>query len=245
MARVLGYCTYRGTNFAGWQIQPHQDSVEEYIERALSQVLNQPIYITGSGRTDSGVHALSQPFHFDLEKKVDLKKMVYALNCLLPEDIRINKMKYVDSSFHARINAKAKEYVYYLQLSSKDPFVYDKVYLCPYHLNVKAMAKAIKLFIGKHNFSCFTSKTEDFVGFMREIYSVNIKFDKERQLVIFTFKGNGFMRYMVRYMVGTLIEIGRGKIDSTFIPTHLDQPQRAIISFKAPPQGLYLKKVYY
>lgn len=245
MVRVLGYCTYRGTNFAGWQIQPHQDSVEEYIERALSQILNQPVSITGSGRTDSGVHALSQTFHFDIEKKIDLKKTVYALNCLLPDDIRINKMKYVDSSFHARINAKAKEYVYYLQLSNKDPFAYDKVYLCPYNLEIKAMAKAIKLFIGKHNFSCFTSKKEDFAKFMREIYSANIKFDKNKQLVIFTFKGNGFMCYMVRYMVGTLIEIGRGKIDITFIQTHLDLVKRNIVSFKAPPQGLYLKKVYY
>ncbi len=244
--RVLATVMYNGYMYNGWQIQKNGSSVEEEIERVLSKLLNQDINILGAGRTDGKVHAFGQTFHFDfIGKKIDLHKLIYACNRLLPHDIKIIKMKYVSLNFHARINAKKKEYEYLIKLDSKDPFLNNLVYICPFDLKIKKIREAMKLFIGEHDFRCFTSKDEDFLNYKREIYSFNVKKMRNENILVFNIKGSGFMRYMIRFIIGTLLEIGREKIDIDFVKNHLDVDVREVVPYKAPPEGLYLKKVYY
>ncbi len=236
-------CSYNGSKFCGWEKQLTGVSVQEEIEKALSKVFNEPISIYGSGRTDAGVHALGQVFHFDSDKKMCTRKLKTSLNSLLNDDIFIISIGRVNDSFHARYSATGKEYIYAFKLDKKDPFNYDKVYLCPYELDLEKMKSASKLFLGEHNFQNFTSKDEDEFNFVRTISS--IKFSKKDDIHLISFKGNGFMRYEIRFIVGTLLEIGKGKIDESFIKERLDCKERNIVSYKASPSGLYLKKVCY
>ncbi|MCD8195358.1 MAG: tRNA pseudouridine(38-40) synthase TruA [Coprobacillus sp.] len=237
-------CAYNGSKFCGWEKQLTGVSVQEEIEKALSKVFDEPISIYGSGRTDAGVHALGQVFHFDSNKKMCTRKLKTSLNSLLNEDIQIISIGRVSDTFHARYSATSKEYLYVFKQDKKDPFNHDNLYLCPYELDLEAMKTASKLFIGRHNFRNFTSKDEDEFNFVREITS--IKFGVKDDINIVTFKGNGFMRYEVRYIVGTLLEVGKGRIDSSFIKERLKEDgERNIVSYKASPNGLYLKKVCY
>lgn len=243
--RILGVVSYNGTNYSGWQIQPDKVSVEETIEKELSKIFNRPINIYGAGRTDAGVHALGQTFHFDLdEQEVDLSKILYSLNSLLPPDIKIEDLEEVDDDFHARFSAKEKIYGYTIIQDSKDVFFYNIAYLCPFDLDLEVFEEALKHFVGKHNFKNFTSKEEDQDGFVREIYE--IKFDSNNDNINITLRGNGFMKYMIRYIVGTSIEVARGKISFELIDELLDEESpRQIVSWKAPACGLILLEVKY
>ncbi|MGM9873432.1 MAG: tRNA pseudouridine(38-40) synthase TruA [Bacilli bacterium] len=247
--RYLCVCAYLGKCYFGFQKQNNQISIQEVIENTFSSYFNYPIKIYASGRTDRGVNAFGQTFHFDLDNKIKTTydKFLYSINSLLPMDIKILSIKRVDDNFSSRYNAKRKIYEYHLYLSSKEPFLNDVVSLIKYPLDIKRMKKGIKLFVGEKDFKDFTSKENDENNFMRNIYSINLKIDKlDNKHLIITFNGNGFMRYMIRYIVGTLIELGRNKIDLDFIQYHLSsKSEREIVSFKSPACGLYLKKVIY
>ncbi|MBO4666596.1 MAG: tRNA pseudouridine(38-40) synthase TruA, partial [Bacilli bacterium] len=133
--KILAVVSYKGTNYAGWQKQPNALSIQEVIEDKLSQIFNRPISIYGAGRTDAGVHALGQRFHFDInETDVDLDRLIYSLNSMLPVDIKIDDMEEVDTDFHARYNAKEKIYSYSFVLEDKDVFLNEIMYVCPYEL---------------------------------------------------------------------------------------------------------------
>lgn len=243
--RILAVVSYKGTNYQGWQIQPNALTVEEVIERELSRIYNRPINIYGAGRTDAGVHALGQTFHFDLdEDMVDLDRLIYSLNSLLPPDIKIEDMEEVDEDFHARFSAIAKVYNYSFVLSSKDVFFYDVMYLCPYDLDLDLFQECLTHFVGKHNFKNFTSKEIDVDNFVREIFDIDTQINGE--FVNVTFRGNGFMRYMIRYIVGTAIEVSRGKMTNEDVDNLLDEnSERTIVPYKAPACGLLLLKVEY
>ena len=243
--RVLGVCSYKGTNYYGWQKQVGFVSVQSTIEEVLSKVYDSPITITGSGRTDAGVHALRQYFHFDTEKEKDLKQLAYALNKMLPEDIKIIEFSVVDDDFHARYSAKQKIYEYHILLTNKDTFNYDLAYVCPFKLDINLFKKALDLFKGTHNYQDFTSKEEDEGDFVRTIYDVEVT--EAGQLLIVKFTGNGFMRYQIRNMVGSAINVATGKEQIEFIINHLkeDNKTRDIVSYKAPACGLYLVDVVY
>ena len=159
--RVLGVCSYKGTNYYGWQKQVGFVSVQSTIEEVLSKVYDSPITITGSGRTDAGVHALRQYFHFDTEKEKDLKQLAYALNKMLPEDIKILSFEKVADDFHARYNAKRKIYEYRIVLKNKDPFQDQLAYVYPMDFDFDLFKLALDKFVGKHNYQDFTSKEED------------------------------------------------------------------------------------
>ena len=242
--KVLGICSYKGTNYYGWQKQVGFVSVQSTIEEVLSKVYDTPITIYGSGRTDAGVHAIAQSFHYVSDKEKDLKQLAYALNKMLPEDIKIISLKKVDDDFHARYSAKQKVYEYRIALNNKDPFQNDLAYVYPMQFDVNLFEQALQKFVGKHNFQDFSSKEEDENGFVREIYE--IKVTQNQEFVITRFTGNGFMRYQIRNMIGTAINIANGKENLSFIDYHLKQDKiREIVSYKAPASGLYLIKVVY
>ena len=242
--RILGVCSYKGTNYCGWQKQVGFVSVQSTIEEVLSKVYDSPISITGSGRTDAGVHALRQYFHFDTEKEKDLKQLAYSLNKMLPEDIKILSFERVADDFHARYNAVRKIYEYRIVLKNKDPFMDQLAFVYPMELDFDLFKEALNKFVGKHNYQDFTSKEEDEGGFIREIYE--IKVSKEDNNISVIFEGNGFMRYQIRNMIGAAINVANKKEDISFIDYHLkeDKP-REIISYKAPANGLYLVDVLY
>ena len=243
--KVLGICSYKGTNYFGWQKQVGFISIQEKIEECLSKVYDTQINIQGSGRTDAGVHALKQYFHFVTDKEKDLKQLAYALNKMLPDDIKIISFTKVDDDFHARYNAKAKIYEYRILLTNKDPLSYDLAYIYPMDLNIDLFKEALNKFVGTHNYQDFTSKEEDEGGFIRTIYDIDVV--KENDSLKVTFNGNGFMRYQIRNMIGSAINVASGKEPLEFIDNHLKvgKEKREIIAYKAPASGLYLVDVIY
>ena len=242
--RILGVCSYKGTNYYGWQKQVGFVSVQSTIEEVLSKVYDSPINITGSGRTDAGVHALRQYFHYDANKEKDLKQLCYAMNKMLPEDIKILSLEVVDDSFHSRYSAKKKIYEYRILLKNKDPFQDDLAYVYPMDFDIALFKEALNKFVGKHNYQDFTSKEEDEGGFVREIYKINvIKNDNDIKV---KFVGNGFMRYQIRNMIGAAISVANKKESLDFIDNHLKHTTiREIVAYKAPASGLYLVDVLY
>lgn len=241
--RILAVCEYDGTSYAGWQYQPDQVSVQETIERAISQIRNTPTKIFGSGRTDAGVHALGQTFHFDIEEERDLEKFRHSINCVLPKDIRVKSLKVVPSDFHARLSAKEKTYRFVINLKEQSAFSDKYEQVSDGKLDIKEMKKCAKLFEGKHNFQNFTTKEEDEDNFVRNIYRIIIdEFDYHLHI---TFTGDGFMRYMVRLIVGTLIQVGKGKLSVKDVDEILYKKERLPVSYKAEAKGLFLLEVKY
>ena len=241
--RYLATIEYVGTNYAGWQIQPNGVSIEEEVEKVISRILNRKTKIYGSGRTDAGVHAHGQTFHFDALAIKDLGKFMYSLNSLLPSDMHVLDIRQVRDNFNARYDAKSKTYSYYINMGEYDPFERDKIYQFLRKLDVVKMAEALNAFKGRHCFKNFTSKTEDQDNYVRTIHEASI--EQVGDIVKITFTGDGFMRYMVRMMVGTLIEVGLGKVTEMQIKILLVEVNRKVVSYKAPANGLYLEKVTY
>ncbi|MCR4879506.1 MAG: tRNA pseudouridine(38-40) synthase TruA [Bacilli bacterium] len=241
--KILAKVEYLGTNYHGWQKQIDASSVQEEIEKVLSQIFNKEINIYGSGRTDAGVHAKGQTFHFEVDKDVDLGRLKYSTNMLLPNDIHIISFERVSDDFHARFSAQGKHYQYRINTADKNPFNFNTTYHYPYPLNIALLKVALEGFKGKHNFQDFTSKEEDEDGFVREISDVLLT-QNGKELII-DFFGSGFMRYMIRYIVGTALAIASGKEDIKYIKDHLDSSTREITSYKAGSEGLFLIDVIY
>lgn len=236
--------SYDGHNFKGFQRQVNERTVQQEIERVLSKIFNSEIVITASGRTDAGVHALKQVATFTPNKEVnDLSLLRYSLNRMLPNDIHINAIKEVNDDFHPRFSACSKTYKYLLNMGEANPFYENYRYEFKRKLDVRKMKEAKDLFIGKHNFHNFTTKEEDTKDFIRTISSITLNQDDNILTIILA--GDGFMRYMVRMIVGTLIMIGLGKEDKSFITNKLTNNERMPVIYKAPPQGLYLVDVKY
>lgn len=237
---IFSYC---GTPFSGYAKQPDARSIQEEVEKVISLILNEEIVLHASGRTDKGVHAINQVAHFDTTKNIEsLDKFKYSLNKLIDPNIYFKSIDKVDENFHSRFSAKGKIYEYVINLKEYVPFFKDlELYVSD--LDIEKMIDASKLFIGKHNFMDFTSKKDDEDNFVREIFSINFELNKGRLFIFF--EGSGFMRYEIRKIVGTLLEIGKGKIDKLYIISHLDGINRDIVNYQAPSKGLYLKEVIY
>lgn len=235
--------SYKGSSYSGWQKQINALSVQEKIETALCLILNSKTSIHGSGRTDAGVHALGQVFHFDSEKTLIARKTIHSLNKLLPDDINIISINKVSDAFHARFSAKKKRYSYYIKMQNKDPFFFDRALLINKDLKLASVRKLAKLFVGSHNFANFTSKETDKNNFIRSVYKVSVS--KIDDMMKITFEGNGFMRGQVRIMVGSILAVVSEKERQGFIEENLKAKTRQIIGHKAPAHGLYLEKVFY
>ena len=241
--KILAKASYLGTNYHGWQIQPNGVTVQEVIENTLSKILNTSTKIYGSGRTDAGVHALNQAFHFELNKEFDLDKLKYSLNSLLPDDICINSLEEVGEDFHARFSAKKKHYQYRINSIKKNPFIYQTSAYYPYPFDMTRFMQALDLFVGQHNYQNFTSKEEDEDNYVREIYDIKITIEEEYTAVDLI--GNGFMRYMIRDIIGTCLAVASGKEDLTYITDRLDSDKNMHTAYRASPEGLFLIDVIY
>ena len=234
--------SYDGSKYNGYQKQPSKKTVQKEIEDVLTKInSNKSVSISSSGRTDRLVHALNQKAHFEM-KDMDLEKLKNSINKLLSSSIYVKKIEKVKDDFHARFDVKSKVYVYYINIGEYNPIEKDYVYQYNNNLDIEKMKEAIKYFEGMHNFRAFT-KVEEEKDFVRTIFKTNIEKDDDK--IIITFEGNGFLRYMVRNMVGLLIEIGSLKRNSSDVQKIMDSLDRTKAGITAPAEGLYLKDVYY
>lgn len=248
--RVFCVTSYKGTRYYGWERQVGQITIEEEIEVALSKLFNRDINIYGSGRTDGGVHAYGQTFHFDVsDNKYDKDDLKYRLNQMLPADINIISITYLEdgTDFHSRFSSKSKVYEYRLSINNKNPFRYEYCWMVKTSdFDIDLFDESLEKFIGQHNFQNFTSKEEDQNNFIRQIFEINRTFDVENQEIVVEISGDGFMRYQIRYIIGVALNIAIGKEKLSYIDENLDsEKKRSITSYKAPAQGLYLKEVRY
>ena len=245
--RYLITFSYDGSSFFGYQKQPKMRTIQGELEKILKEInANKKVEVYASGRTDAGVHALNQKAHFDLDIEITSDKLLKAMNSLLPEDIYIKKVERVSDNFHARFNAIGKEYVYLINLGEYDPIERNYVYQYNKKLDVVEMERALKYLEGTHNFKSFTKTDEEKDDYVRTLSQTNLIRDtKDVNKITLVFVGTGFLRYMVRNMVGTLIEVGEGKRKSEEIITILNNQDRTSAGKTANPEGLYLKNVFY
>ena len=247
MTRYFITFSYDGTNFSGYQKQPRERTIQNELEKALKEINeNKKVEVHASGRTDAKVHALNQKAHFDLDIKITKEKLKKALNSLLPEDIHIKNVEEVSDNFHARYNAKGKEYIYKINMGEYNPLERNYVYQYNNRLDVTEIERAMKYLEGTHNFKSFTKTDEEKDDYVRTLSQTNLIRDlKDVNKITLVFVGTGLLRYMVRNMVGTLIEVGEGKRKSEDIITILKEQNRTHAGKTAAPEGLYLKNVFY
>ena len=235
---------YDGTRYRGWQrLSGVDNTIQGKLETALSRILGEPIEISGSGRTDAGVHARGQVANFHCESDMPAGRILEELRRYLPEDIGIYSCKDCSPRFHARLNAKEKTYCYRIW-NSENPCVFDRrfVAVMPEKLDVDAMKQAAEMLTGEHDFSAFCGNPKFKKSTVRYIRAIDIRrYGDEIQL---SFTGNGFLHNMVRILVGTLIEVGRGERNPRSIP-ELFGGKRSDAGFLAPAQGLCLMEVMY
>lgn len=242
--RILGLLSYDGSYFNGFQTQLSKDSVQDEVERVLSKILNEKIKIAASGRTDKGVHAYGQTFIFDVEKDVDLFKLQGSVNALLSKHVRLLALYSVSSTFHPRYNAIKKHYRYRIYNGFILPvFDVDKVGFIKDEIDIDKLSKTLKLFKGQHNFFNFTSKEEDKDGYVRTIFDIEVK--KNDDYIDIDLYGNGFMRYMIRMIVGTALAVTLGKEKEDYIIKRLDNEDKNKTMYNIDASGLYLMEVYY
>ena len=242
--RFLIHFSYDGSSYHGFQYQKGYQTIQQMLEEALSVVNNgKKTSITATGRTDKGVHALSQYGHADLDVNITEKKLKRALNSNLPDDIYVIDTKIVDDSFHARYQVKTKEYQYIINMGEYNPLEKKYVFQYNHELDVEAMKKAINYFKGKHDFRAFVTENKDKDNCIRVITRANISVKNNK--VYLHFKGNGFMRYQVRNMVGLLIRVGEKKISPESVEKILLSKDRTKSGKTAPAEGLYLVNVTY
>lgn len=236
---------YDGTNYQGWQVQPRGPTIQGTLEEKLRLLTGEPIQLIGSGRTDSGVHALGQVAHFKTQSQMDVHSIQRALNSLLPHDIVIQKIEEVEEGFHARRHSKSKLYEYrILNRNLRSAFHRGYVWHIPQKLNLKEMKEAAQYLIGEHDFSSFRSVGTPTRTAVRKVIRAEWKRDREGFLC-FKIEATGFLKQMVRAMVGTLVEVGRGRIRAAEFQEILDSKDRRKAGPTAPAQGLFLKEVKY
>ena len=239
--------SYDGTNFSGYQKQPRMRTVQKVMEDALKEINGGKIVnICASGRTDAGVHAFNQKAHFEIDKKIACDKLLKGINSLLPDDVYVKKIEEVSDDFHARFSAIGKEYIYKINMGEYNPIERNYVYQYNKRLDINEMERGLKYLEGEHNFKSFTKTNDDITDYVRTISQTSIVRDsKDINKITITFVGTGFMRYMVRNMVGLLIEIGEGKRKAEEIIEILGHENRTLAGKTAPACGLYLRNVFY
>ncbi|MCM8763146.1 MAG: tRNA pseudouridine(38-40) synthase TruA [Candidatus Omnitrophica bacterium] len=240
---------YDGRRYAGWQIQPKnqtakRQTIQESIEKTLQKILQEKIKVIGSGRTDAGVHALAQVANFKTHSKIPLEKLQKALNALLPEDMVVNKIEEVGPDFHARFQAKSKLYRYTI-LNRRYPSVFLRhyAYFYPYPLDVNLMRKEAQYLVGRHNFKSFYTSDKKIRNPVRTIKYIKIKNNKG--LITIDIEADGFLYNMARNIVGTLLEIGRGRFPQGSMKKILLAKDRTKAGPTVPAGGLCLIRVNY
>lgn len=246
MRCFIGF-SYDGSKYNGYQKQPKTKTIQGEVEKALKKLNGgKEVSLVASGRTDAGVHAIHQRAHFDFDKDIPLNKLKQGLNSLLPDDIFVSSITIVNDKFHARFDAKAKEYIYKINMGTYNPIEKDYVYQYNKKLDIPEMERALKYVEGTHDFRSFIKIDEEKDDYVRTIIQTNLIRDtKNVNFITISLFGTGFMRYMVRNIIGTLIEIGEGKYKSEQMIEILNAKDRTKAGMCAPACGLYLKDVYY
>ncbi|WP_100334340.1 tRNA pseudouridine(38-40) synthase TruA [Bacillus alkalisoli] len=245
MNRVMCIVSYDGTSFQGYQVQPNERTVQGEIQKTLSKIhKGEEVKVTGSGRTDAKVHAVGQVIHFDTPLSLHEEAWKKALNANLPSDIRIVSSQKISENFHARFDVERKEYRYKIDISKdQSVFMRNYAYHYPFELNESSIRNAMSYLLGTHDFTSFCSAKTEVEDKVRTIYELELL--EEDSFLTVRIVGNGFLYNMVRIIVGTLLEIGQGKKDSTEIFTILEKKDRSSAGKTAPAHGLYLWKVNY
>ncbi|SET73648.1 tRNA pseudouridine38-40 synthase [Oceanobacillus limi] len=246
MRKIKCVLSYDGTNFSGYQIQPKKRTIQGELEKALYKIhKGRPIRVHASGRTDTGVHAQGQTIHFETDYQLSNYNWKKAMNTLLPDDIYIKDVIEAPDRFHSRYDVIEKEYHYYIwNTKETDVFKRNYAYLFPYPLDIKAMQEACRYFEGLHDFTTFSSAKATVRGSKnRNLYEVTC--NKNGHEIEFIFRGSGFLYNMVRIIVGTLLDVGQGKLEPSAIQDLLESKDRRLVGETVPPQGLYLWQVKY
>ena len=234
--------SYNGKAYHGWQNQPNAISVQEVLEKALSTLLKTTIAVMGAGRTDAGVHASQMFAHFDFEEKFDSNDLIYKLNSFLPKDIAIADIFEVNSDAHTRFDALSRTYKYKIS-NLKNVFDYDFAYQVQLPLNIEAMNEGCEILLKYKDFQCFSKSNTDV-----KTYNCDIKeafwIDNSGQL-LFTITADRFLRNMVRAIVGTMVNIGLGKLEPLDLHEIIASKDRSEAGFSAPAHGLYLDEIVY
>ena len=231
---------YDGSKFYGFQRLNEEPSVQKLLEEALTKINKQSVDIKGAGRTDRGVHANGQCFSFKLDVKIDVDGLKEGLNSLVAPYVYIKDIKEVDENFHARFSVLEKEYIYKINLGEYNPILTDYVYQSKFKLDVSKMKEVAKLYLGVHDFHNFVSGERD----NSECIIYDIDFEEKDNILNIKFKGKSFYRYMVRNLVGMMIEVGRGKEDISKVEEMLNSLDE-IHGYTAPACGLYLENIKY
>ncbi|MBN2516318.1 MAG: tRNA pseudouridine(38-40) synthase TruA [Deltaproteobacteria bacterium] len=236
---------YDGTCYHGWQRQPNGSTIQQVLEEKIGTVTQEKVTLISSGRTDAGVHAVNQVANFRTETTINTENLLRGINSLLPADIVVKELSDVDETFHARYDAKSKSYFYQIYTSSIRTALYrNYTWHVYYLLDVSAMRKALLLLEGTHDFSSFCGADDDAADHIRTVMKADIEQRKDH-LIIISLDADGFLRYMVRNVVGTLVDVGRGKTTVVDFSDIMVAQDRTKAGMTAPPQGLFLKEVRY
>jgi len=244
MRNVMVICEYDGTAYHGWQRQPNGISIQEVLEEKIGIITQKEIRLTASGRTDAGVHALNQVANFRTKTAIGCENLLKGINSLLPEDIVVKDLRDTDEDFHARYSAKSKVYTYRIFNNPVRSALYRNYswHLRP-PLDLGAMGQAAKLLEGRHDFSSFCAAGGDSEDHVRTVTTTSV--EMEDGIISFTIEANGFLRYMVRNIVGLLVDVGRAIITPAEFKEIMDAKDRTRAGITAPPQGLFLREVRY
>jgi len=243
MKRYLLELSYKGTEFHGWQLQNNAITIQGEIERVMSMILREEIKIMGAGRTDTGVHATFYVAHFDIKNEIiDKLKIINKLNKILHNDISINKIEEVAESFHSRFDAKSRTYEYHIHFY-KNPFLNNLSTFLYFLPDMKKMNEACEALFDYEDFTSFAKLNSDTKTNLCKIYFVEWK--QENDKLIFTIKANRFLRNMVRAIVGTLLEVGRSKINLNDFRQIIESKNRSSAGQSVPACGLYLTDIEY
>jgi len=243
LARYFIHLSYDGTNYHGWQVQPNGSSVQAELQRALSTLLRQPIEIVGAGRTDAGVHARKMVAHFDVEELLNLKQTAYRMNRILPRDIAVEKIERVGDDMHARFSATSRTYHYYIH-THKDPFC--RAYSCETHydLDFDAMNEAARFLLTQDDFASFCKTGADVKTTICHVTHAQWH-QTSPTTWYFEITANRFLRNMVRAVVGTLIDVGRHRIDLEDFKQIVENKTRTAAGESMPGHALFLEDVSY
>ncbi len=255
MRRIKLVLEYDGTNYHGWQVQDDAITIQGIIEERIKKLNGVPTKVYGASRTDAGVHALAQVAAFNTPKAHDIETIKKALNATLPVDIRILNANEIDASFNPRDDAIRKIYFYIIANERKSSvFLQRYTFTVKKYLDINSMIASSKYLIGEHDFTAFMGTGSKIKNTTRTIYSLNVETLHEIDFMTVKLRGNfikirieanGFLRHMVRIIVGTLIEVGRGRISESDLKNILESRNRNLAGPTAPPQGLFLEKIFY
>lgn len=238
---------YNGAAFCGWQIQPDDPTVQGVLQDALKTLLGSAVEVVGAGRTDTGVHASFYVAHFDYDATVDVRQLCYRLNAILPKDIAIFSVEPVSDSFHARFSARRRKYQYFIH-REKNPFLNDFSWYCRFNLDVDKMNRACEYLVGTHDCHCFEKTGSVTPSPVCEIYEASWTVNDSEHgagSLTFTIEANRFLRNMVRAIVGTMVDIGRGKHEPEYILVLLEKGTRSDAGQSVPGHALFLTDIKY